>query len=446
MIGRLTLRRRLALLVTLGAALTLAALTLAFNLLLRSSLDSDVNRLLEGQAQTALETIAYRHGELKVIEDTDTTVPDAQVWVFTRGGALERPRAAPDLQRLARTLVGTNRGYAEDPATDTRLHSLTVSDRGRVVGTVVSGTSLEPYERTAHGALIGSLILAGVLFALIVAGVQLVVRGALRPVARMTAAAADWSETDLDHRFNAAEPHDELTELAATFDGMLERLAESLRHEQRFTSEVSHELRTPLAAIITEADLALRRERHSEEYRAALTAITERAHQLQRIVEALLAAARSETAGHGEHCDPSKVVRRVLDQHRELEQNGRRLLIEQVPTPEGAGLATDAELAERVLAPLVENACAHAASRVRVTIEPDRDQLRIVVSDDGPGVSESERERIFRPGHRASEASNGGAGLGLALSRRLARAVGGDVEPCSGPTTGGCFIARLPAA
>ena len=337
-------------------------------------------------------------------------------------------------------------GSAEDPSTDTRLYSLTVTNHGRVVGTVVSGTSLEPYERTAHNALIGSLILAGVLFGLIVLGVRLVVDGALRPVARMTADATDWSETDLDHRFNVHEPHDELTALAATFDGMLDRLAESLRHEQRFTSEVSHELRTPLAAILAEAELALRRERGTDEYRAALVAITERAHQLQRIIEALLAAARSETATHGERCDPAKVVRRVLDEHRGLEPHGRPLLIEQGPAPAGVALATDSDMAERVLAPLVENACAHAASRVRVTIEPDRDQLRIVVSDDGPGVSERERERIFTPGHRASDASNGGAGLGLALSRRLARAVGGDVEPCAGPTPGGCFIARLPAA
>lgn len=88
----------------------------------------------------------------------------------------------------------------------------------------------------------------------------------------MTAEAAEWNETDLDHRFNVAEPRDELTALAATFDGMLDRLAESLKHEQRFTAEVSHELSTPLAAIIAEAELALRRQRHADEYRSALAA------------------------------------------------------------------------------------------------------------------------------------------------------------------------------
>src|SRR5439155_11030841 len=96
---------------------------------------------------------------------------------------------------------------------------------------------------------------------------RLVVTRALRPVARMTAEAADWSEHDLEHRFNVGEPYDELTQLAATFDTMLARLGSSLRHEQLLSSELSHELRTPLAAVVTEAELALRRRRGDEEYR-----------------------------------------------------------------------------------------------------------------------------------------------------------------------------------
>ena len=77
----------------------------------------------------------------------------------------------------------------------------------------------------------------------------------------MTRQAAAWSEHDLDHRFALGEPHDELTELAATLDGLLDRLAASLRREQRFSAELSHELRTPLARVIAESELALRRDR-----------------------------------------------------------------------------------------------------------------------------------------------------------------------------------------
>ena len=102
------------------------------------------------------------------------------------------------------------------------------------------------------------------------------------PVSRMTADAAAWSEHDPDQRFHRGEPYDELTQLAATLDRLLERIAASLRHEQRFTAEISHELRTPLARISGEAELMLRRQRTTDEYREALAAIKRSAEQMTR--------------------------------------------------------------------------------------------------------------------------------------------------------------------
>ena len=88
---------------------------------------------------------------------------------------------------------------------------------------------------------------------------------ALAPVREMTASAADWSEHDLAQRFGATPRPDELGELAKTFDALLDRVAASLRHEQRLSAELSHELRTPLARIMAEVELLQRRERPPEE-------------------------------------------------------------------------------------------------------------------------------------------------------------------------------------
>ena len=84
----------------------------------------------------------------------------------------------------------------------------------------------------------------------------------------MTTQAASWSELELDDRFTVGEPYDELTELATTLNGLLDRIAASFRREQRFSAELSHELRTPLARVLAESELALRRERTPAEYRA----------------------------------------------------------------------------------------------------------------------------------------------------------------------------------
>jgi signal transduction histidine kinase len=106
---------------------------------------------------------------------------------------------------------------------------------------------------------------AGLVILLVGGATWWLLGASLRPVVRMTRQAAAWSEQDLDHRFALGPPHDEPTELAATLDGLLDRLAASLRRERRFSAELLHELRTPLFHVLAETELALSRERHPTE-------------------------------------------------------------------------------------------------------------------------------------------------------------------------------------
>ncbi len=429
---RLGLRGRLVVVVGVGAVVAIAALTTGFNLILRSSLNHDANQVLTARAAATLATVEVRKGTLTGVEAPDRNTVDALVWLYSGGRVLEHPRAVAELQAQATALsVGPSR-IVEDPATDVRLFAQPIASHGSRVGAVVVGVSLEPYERSASRAFVFSLGFAVALFVLIIVATRLAIGGALRPVARMTAEAADWSEHDLDHRFGAGEPHDELTRLATTFDSMLDRLSASLRHERRFSAEVSHELRTPLAAIVAEADLSLRRERGPHEYREAIAAIADRARQLQRTLDTLLAAERAELDPVGiaeatEVAQRAKAACEPVAAERGLDlavEDGRSLRI-----------GIDAEIAERVLAPLVENACRYARTQVIIAVRDGGERIEYVVSDDGPGVQPDERESIFEPGTRGSAAAGadggnngGGAGLGLALARRLARAVDGDVE------------------
>ena len=105
-----------------------------------------------------------------------------------------------------------------------RLYALPVTHDGERVGTVVAGVSLAPYDETATIALVGSLGLAVLLLAAVALLSHWILGKALLPVSRMTDDAADWSEHDLDRRFDRGEPYDELTRLAATLDALLERL------------------------------------------------------------------------------------------------------------------------------------------------------------------------------------------------------------------------------
>lgn len=443
------LRLRLVGLVAIGSVLALAVLALAFNLAFRAGLDNDAEKILRARATAALDSVVVDGGGLRVNERPQQGVPDTPIWVFDGATAIERAPGGGSVQRLADELSESAPGTRTDPETETRLLSVPVLDNGERVGTVVSALPFEPYERSESRALLFSLALVGLVCLLIVGIARLLVDRALRPVTEMTAAAAEWTEHDLSHRFNAGEPHDELTALAATFDGMLDRLANSLRHEQRFSAELSHELRTPLAAILAEAELALRRDRAVGEYQDALARIVARGRQLQRILETLLLAERAELSGERRlGATAEEIATRAIGANAELaEQRGLEVTWS---GPEGGRrIEVEADLGERILSPLIENALRYARSSARVQAQDSAGSVSFLIDDDGPGVPASEREAIFEPGKQlaagATLGSGGsGAGLGLSLSRRLARAVGGEVRALDGPE-GARFEVVLPA-
>jgi signal transduction histidine kinase len=445
-VSQLGIRRRLLIVIVAVVSTAVAALLVGFNVLLASTLDKNSRDLLRSRAVEQLSLLRNEGGQLAFQEAPDAAGPDANVWVFSGTKVLERPRAGAHANAVARSLAGGPPRFVDIPRSDTRLYAEPALFGGRRLGTVVVAASLAPYEETRRVALIASLIFGGIVLLIVAVASRWLLVASLRPVRRMTRQAAAWSERDLDQRFALGEPHDELTELAATLDGLLDRVAASLRHEQRFSAELSHELRTPIARVLAEAELALRRERPPEEYRAALEIVHRNAQQLAKVVDALVAAARSEAGATRGTADAYSVAEDAAEACASLvADNGVELEIEEPAGPVRLGI--EADLAERILQPVLENACRYGATHVRVSIERRDSTVRYLVADDGPGVSQEERDRIFEPGVRGRLGEAGGpdgAGLGLSLARRLARSTTGDVEVLMG--SGGRFLVRLPAA
>jgi signal transduction histidine kinase len=438
-------RARLLLAVVLSVALALAATIVAFNFLLARNLSREANDVVRTRARAELATLRIQHGRLVESEIPDDAPASALVWVFASDGReLEAPRVGESLDRAARALAGANERFV-DAHGDVRLFALPVVTGRQRVGTVVTGVSLGPYTETRQTALVDSIGLAAALLLIVGLAAWWTLSSALRPVSRMTAEAAAWSERDLDRRFGLGEPHDELTQLAATLDGLLDRLAASLRREQRFSAEISHELRTPLSRISAEADLALRRERDSREYRETLEAIRRDAEQLSRALETLVAAARQEGAPPRGTADAFAAAKAAIQACAPLADE-RDVEVE-VDTPATEiRVGVDSDVAERILQPLVENACRYGHGRVRISVDRNTNNVVFTIRDDGPGITAHESELIFEPGTRgnAGAADGDGAGLGLALARRLARAAGGDVS-AEASGSGGVVRASLPA-
>ena len=443
---RVGVRTRLLVAVVGAVAIALIIGVTAFNLFLGQRLSASAISLARAQADAETSSLKVVDGHLVSLKRLDEgTAVGNPVWVFAGSRILQQPRVSQSLAAVASSLAsGPERTLRFRESV--RLYALPVTDRGLRVGTVVAGVPLAPYDETATIAFVGSMGLAVALLIAVALLSHWILGKALLPVSRMTDDAADWSDNDLDRRFNRGEPYDELTQLAATLDALLERLSASLRHEQRFTAEMSHELRTPLAKIAAEAELALRRERTGDDYRGSLEAVQRNAEQMTRTVEALVSAARQEAGLSRASSDARDgISAAVAAVQEDAVAAGIEVELSMPASP--VRVAIDVDLLERIVHPLLDNALRYGEAQVSVELRTNGTMAVLDVGDDGTGLRDTEVDIVFEPGVRGAAAVTDprGAGLGLALARRLARTAGGEIVARSN-ARGGRFTVRLPLA
>jgi signal transduction histidine kinase len=215
----------------------------------------------------------------------------------------------------------------------------------------------------------------------------------------------------------------------------MESASKSMQEAQnRFIGDAAHELGTPLAILKGEIDLALRRERSSTDYRAALVSCREEIERLSRLSENLLGLATSDGGQkliEPGTCDAADIARVVYARFQTLaEERGIRFLLQ---APEKLPWQADQVAIEQVLGNLISNALRHTPSGEQVELSVAQEASRIVftVSDTGEGIPPAHLPRLFQRFHRVDKSrsrSRGGAGLGLAIVKTLVEAHGGNVE------------------
>jgi heavy metal sensor kinase len=316
---------------------------------------------------------------------------------------------------------------------------------------IVVGSELEPTDEELESL---REILAYVIpAALVLAGVAgwFLARQSLAPVATMAERAQEIGVADLSARLPVANPRDELGRLAKTFNDLLNRLEASLTQQRQFMADASHELRTPVATSRTAAAVALQqRHRDEEEYRESLAIIEQQTARLSRIVDDMFTLARADAGSYPVRRTPmylDEVVDDVVRAARVLSDK-KQVSIESATIDSGS-FTGDEELVRRLISNLLDNAVRHARERsvvhVSLTHEPTGYVLSVTNAGEPipPEIQEHIFERFFR-GDMARTPVHGGAGLGLALARWVARAHGGDVTLVRSSPDGTTFAAVLP--
>ncbi|MFE0873658.1 ATP-binding protein [Streptomyces smyrnaeus] len=307
--------------------------------------------------------------------------------------------------------------------------------------TVYSGASLGA-QQEAVSTVTRSMLFGLPVLLLVVAGVTwLVTRRALRPVEGIRQEmSAITASTDLTRRVPEPDARDEVARLARTTNETLAALEASVERQRRFVADASHELRSPIASLRTQLEVAAA---HPE--LLDLDEAVEDTVRLQTLAADLLLLARLDA---GERPAEGRVALDALVQEHVAQRVADPHPV-RVGALESGEVRGSAGQLSRVLANLLDNAQRHAASQVSVAVRREGDGLALSVQDDGEGVPEGERERIFERFVRLDAARSrdeGGAGLGLAIARDVAERHGGSLR-VEGPTGDGArFVLRLPLA
>ncbi len=282
-----------------------------------------------------------------------------------------------------------------------------------------------------------------------VAAAYLVAGRATAPIARISAEAAAIARSPVAARLDDEHVEGELRDLATTLNRAFDRLAATAAREKRFAADVAHELRTPLAALRSRVELALSRDRTSEEYREALRVALESGRRLEGIVAPLLLLARVEAGSlRREPLDLRAVVERAVESLRPApEAASVDLRVENAAHP--VPVAGDAVLLDRLVSNLVDNALRHGGSgrQVDVRVADTATAAEVTVLDRGPGLAPSLLGRLFERFARGDDSrarDTGGAGLGLAIALAIARLHGGDVTAAPREGGGAVFTVLLP--
>lgn len=412
-------------------------------------------QVIRGGLQAEGTSLAYMGGPSLPGQSSQGTVIGA-VLLDPGGRVLLRSTDLPSVTAVEQAARGA-RGAGptlltaslDGQATRVLVTSVSVGG-GRQALLVLTRSLANHDEKLLHaaGVLTATVI---VLIALAAFSAHVLAGRVLTPVREITATARDLSQHDLNRRITLDLPPDELGELAATFNGMLERLESAFTSLHRFTADAAHELRTPLALMRSEIQVTLRGSESLEEHRATLESVLTDVERLTRTADQLLLLARVDSgvlAPRTDRVDVDDLLDEVVTRWRPtLLDRDIRLCVQ---LPGRGAISADRDMVHRLLDNLMDNAARHSGPGGSISLRGAvaARGVELTVRDSGPGVDPAVRDRIFERFTRADPArgrETGGAGLGLSICDAIARLHGGTIGLEDGGGGGSCFRVWLPS-
>lgn len=273
----------------------------------------------------------------------------------------------------------------------------------------------------------------------------------LKPVAQIIKEVKDISSHNLSHRIKVGATQDELSQLAETFNDLLDRLQEYFTAQRRFISNASHELSTPLTSISSQLEVTMQRKRSVEEYHLVMQSVHEDVVQMRQLTKSLLEIAKTGSEGSIELHDIriDEVLFKVMADIKKIHSNyGVELNFKDTEEFDSNFLVFgNVDLIYIAIKNIVENGCKYSpdnTSRIQLSFEGD--DTIIEVRSNGKPIAADEIEKIFQPFFRSTTSEGkSGFGLGLALAKRIIALNKGTLTVESDEKNGTLFTIRIPS-
>jgi len=332
-----------------------------------------------------------------------------------------------------------------------RVIAYPIHNAGRIVATLMLGHNTADIRAVFNLLYIVGGILGLISIIISAAAGYYMAKRALEPIHEITNTARGVAAGDLTRRLKSKSLDKEIQVLVRVLNKMFADLEASFQAQKRFTADASHELRLPLTILKGEIEVALRHPRTVDEYQHILRQQLGTIDRIQRIVNDLLTLARAD-AGQLEivqtPVDLSLLLQEVGQQHLILFDSQHVNLDMQIE--EGLEIMGEASQIERTVMNLLSNAFKHAPehSTIHLTAQAKDGSAIICIRDEGPGIATEQQQRLFDRFYRADDArcrkEGEGAGLGLAICKRIVDAHHGEIRVDSQAGKGAAFYVRLP--
>jgi len=437
--------------ITLWYALFLLVLLSVFSVFLYLAVsrilyihNSDFMKADASQVESILQ---FEGSAIKIAEPYKIVATNTYFVVFDAEGNTDlQGEALPEIVNLP--VKSEQLQYMDINGQKWAIYDKSLVRNDKVIGWIRVSRSLESVISTLSNMKLIMFISIPLYIAMSSLGGFFLADRALRPIDYITRTAREISKGDISQRLKLIKTKDEVGRLAITFNEMLDKLASSIKKERQFASDASHELRTPTAIITAQAEHALKGVRGSEEYVEALKNILNESKKMSFIISQLLLLYRSDEGKYMlnfETLNLNMIIEEILNEYQN-NTLAKHISIN-FTSSEKISIKADQTLITRMLINLIDNSIRYGKKKgkIDISISSDNGKVKIMVEDNGIGISEEDIPNIFDRFYQVSKSRNGhGTGLGLSIVKWIVEAHHGSIDVESQPGAGTRFRIFLP--